>query len=57
MSHAITAMSMLMHGDPEYALQGFRKAAEVVKHDTGSVPEWLTSRVDLAAAEAAKQNR
>jgi len=50
-------MSMLMHGDPEYALQGFRKAAEVVKHDTGSVPEWLTSRVDLAAAEAAKQNR
>ena len=53
----IIGMSELMHGYPREALEDFRKAANVVKRDTGSVPPWLTSRVDLAAAEVAKQNR
>ena len=52
----IGAMSELMHGYPKEALEDFQKAANVVKHDTGSVPSWLTSRVDGAAAEAAKQS-
>jgi len=52
----ITAMTELMHGYPNEALEDFQKAANVVKRDTGSVPAWLTSRLDIAAAEAAKQN-
>jgi hypothetical protein len=51
----ITAMSMLMHGRPVDAVQFFQKAMEVVKRNTGSVPAWLTSRIDIATAEAAKQ--
>jgi hypothetical protein len=53
----IAAMSELMHGYPKEALEDFRKAANVVKRDTGSVPSWLTSRADIAAAEAAKQSQ
>ena len=52
----IIAMTELMHGDPKDAVEDFRKATSVVKRDTGSVPSWLTSRLDIAAAEAAKQN-
>jgi hypothetical protein len=52
----IVAMTELMHGYPSEALEDFQKAANVVKRDTGSVPVWLTSRLDFAAAEAAKQN-
>jgi hypothetical protein len=52
----IAAMTELMHGYPNEALEDFQKAANVVKRDTGSVPAWLTSRLDIAAAEAAKQN-
>ena len=52
----IAAMTELMHGYPNEALEDFQKAANVVKRDTGSVPPWLTSRLDVAAAEAAKQN-
>jgi hypothetical protein len=50
-------MSELMNGYPKEALEDFRKAADVVRRETGSVPTWLTSRVDVAATEAAKQNR
>jgi hypothetical protein len=53
----IVGMSEIMLGYPREALEDFQKAVNVVKRDTGSVPEWLTSRVDLAAAESAKQNR
>ena len=53
----IVGMSEIMLGYPREALEDFLKAVNVVKRDTGSVPAWLTSRVELAAAEAAKQNR
>lgn len=53
----IVAMSELMNGHPTDALEDFRKAANLVKRDTGSVPAWLTSRVDVAATEMAKQKR
>jgi hypothetical protein len=52
----IVAMTELMHGYPKEALEDFQKAANVVKRDTGSVPSWLTSRADVAAAEAAKRS-
>jgi hypothetical protein len=52
----IVAMSGLMHGYSKEALEDFQKAAQVVKRDTGSIPAWLTSRLEIAAAEAAKQN-
>ncbi len=50
------AMTDLMHGYPKEALEDFQQAANVVERDTGSVPAWLASRLDIAAAEAAKQN-
>ena len=53
----IIGMTEIMHGYPREALKDFQKAVNVVKCDTGSVPAWLTARVDIAAAEAAKQNR
>jgi hypothetical protein len=53
----IIGMTEAMHGYPREALEHFLKAVNVVKRDTGSVPAWLTSRVDLAAAEATKKNR
>jgi hypothetical protein len=53
----IGAMTKLLHGYPKEAVDDFREAAKVVKRDTGSVPEWLTSRIEIAAAEAAKQDR
>jgi hypothetical protein len=53
----INAMTKLMHGYPKEAVEDFQKAANVVQRDTGSVPAWLTSRIDIAAAEAGKQNR
>lgn len=34
----IGAMTKLLHGYPKEALEDFQKAANVVKHDTGSVP-------------------
>ena len=52
----INAMTKLMQGYPKEALEDFQKAANVVERDTGSVPAWLASRLDIAAAEAAKQN-
>jgi hypothetical protein len=51
----IMGMSKLMHGYPKEALEDFRKATDFVKWETGSVPRWLTSRVDVAAA-AVKQH-
>jgi hypothetical protein len=54
---AIIAMSEVMRGHAREALDDFRKAVNLVKHDTSSVPAWLSSSVDTAAAEAAKQNR
>jgi hypothetical protein len=53
----IIGMTEVMHGYPREALEDFHRAVNVVKRDTGSVPAWLASRVDLAAAQAAKQNR
>jgi hypothetical protein len=53
----IIGMTEIMHGHPREALQDFEKAVNIVKRDNGSAPAWLTSRVDVAAAEAAKQNR
>jgi hypothetical protein len=52
----VMGMTEAMHGYPGEGLGNFRKAANLVKRDTGSVPGWLTSRLDLAAAEAAKKN-
>ena len=46
-----------MHGYLRDALKDLQNAVHLVKRDTGSVPGWLTSGVDLAAAEVAKQNR
>jgi hypothetical protein len=48
---------MAMHGYPKDGLEYLRKAVNVVKRDTGSVPAWLMSRVDAVAPDAAKQNR
>lgn len=53
----IVGMSMAMHGYLKEALEDFQKALNVVRRDTGSVPGWLTSRVDFFAARAAKDNR
>lgn len=53
----IGAMTKLMHGYPKDAVEDFQKASQLVKRDTGSVPAWLTSRIEIAAAEAAKQKR
>jgi len=48
----IMGMSELMHGYPKDGLETLQAAVKVVKRDTGSVPAWLTSRVDLAAQAA-----
>ena len=53
----IIGMTKAMHGYAGEALVDFQKAENMVRRDTGSVPEWLTSRVSLVAAEAAKENR
>lgn len=50
----IIGISMLMHGQPKDALSALQEAVEVAKQETGSVPAWLPSRVELAAAEAKK---
>lgn len=52
----VVAMSELMHGYAKEAVEVFQRATHVVKRDTGSVPAWLTSRLDIAIAEAAKRN-
>ena len=51
----IGAMTAILHGYVKEALRDFTRAVKTVKRDTGSVPPWLASRLDLAAAEAAKQ--
>jgi hypothetical protein len=53
----ILGMTAINHGHPREALIVFQEAVKVNERDTGSAPKWLTSRVDLAAAEVAKQNR
>jgi hypothetical protein len=53
----IIGMTEIMHGYPREALGDFQKAVKVVERDNGSAPAWLTSRVDFAAAEAAKVKR
>jgi hypothetical protein len=55
--YTIGAMSIAVHGAPEEALPLFQSAIALVKRDTGSVPLWLKSRADMAASDAAKQNR
>jgi hypothetical protein len=52
----IGGMTVLMHGDPKAAVGYFKKAVDVVKRGAGSAPESLTSRMDIAVKEAAKQN-
>lgn len=51
----IAAMSMLMTGHPEDAISIFLKATDVVKRDTGSVPVWLESRIEIAKVQVAKE--
>jgi hypothetical protein len=53
----IIGMTELMHAYPREALKDFQKAVSVVRRDTGSVPEWLASRVDLAATEVTREKR
>jgi hypothetical protein len=53
--YTIGAMSMAMHGAPKEAAPVFQSAVTLVKRDTGSVPLWLKSRADMAAAGV--QNR
>ncbi len=53
----IGAMSALMSGHSAQAVEFLDKAKGVVKRDTGSVPPWLESRAEIAAAEAAKEKR
>jgi hypothetical protein len=55
----LTIMGMTYgdHGYPKEALDFFQRAVTVAKRDTGSAPGWLTSRVDIAAAEATKGSR
>ena len=53
----ILGMTWLMHDYPRGGLEDFQEAMNVIKRDGGTVPAWLKSRVDLAAAEVAKQNR
>jgi hypothetical protein len=48
----ILGMSELMRGYPKSGLEILQAAAKVVKRDTGSVPAWLTSRINLAAQAA-----
>ena len=50
-------MSELMRGHPVDALKDLREAANEAKRDDGGAPARLTSRIDMAAAEAAKQSR
>ncbi len=45
----IIGMSQLMHRYYKDGLETLQIAVKIVKRDTGSVPAWLTSRVDLAA--------
>ena len=52
----IVGMTELMHGYAKEAQEDLERAVNVAKRDAGSAPEWLISRVGLAAAEAAKQN-
>jgi hypothetical protein len=52
----IIGMTDIMHGYPKEALEAFKAAVAMVERDDGSAPAWLTSRVEMAAAEAAKQN-
>ncbi|GLH76190.1 hypothetical protein SSBR45G_10980 [Bradyrhizobium sp. SSBR45G] len=50
----IVGISMLMRGQAKDALSALQEAVEVVKQETGAVPAWLPSRVELAEAEAKK---
>jgi hypothetical protein len=52
----IMGMSSLMHGYPKDGLAGLQVAVDVVKRDTGSVPAWLASRIDIAT-QAAQGNQ
>jgi len=52
----IIGMTMGMHEGFDVALTAFQRAKDLAKRDTGSVPEWLTSRADIFVSEAAKQN-
>jgi hypothetical protein len=52
----IFGMFNLTHGRPKQAIENFQTAANLVRRDIGSVPAWLTSRLDVAVAEAAKQS-
>jgi hypothetical protein len=48
----IIGMSALMHGYAKEGLEHLQGAVNVVRRDTGSVPAWLTSRVDIASQAA-----
>ncbi len=52
----IFGMSELMNGYPREALNAFRLAKKLVERDTGSIPQWLNSRIDLAKQELEKKS-
>ena len=53
----IMGMAAAMRGYFKEALRAIQMAEKLVERDTGSVPTWLSSRVNIVAAEAAKKDR
>jgi len=51
----IIALSESMHGYFQEAVGDLKRAAALVERDTGSVPAWLSDRIDVIGAEAAKR--
>jgi hypothetical protein len=53
----IVGMSEADHGLTKDALVPLEGAVKIVQRETGSVPRWLTSRIELIAADAARPIR
>ena len=53
----IVGMAEADHGLTKDALVPLEGAVKIVQRETGSVPPWLTSRVELIAADAAKSSQ
>ena len=53
----IIGMTQADYGFTKEAMGPLIAAAKVAQRDTGSVPPWLKSRIDLVAADAAKSSR
>ena len=50
--YVIAGLSVLMLDHPADALSDLRNAERLVLRDTGSIPVWLASRIDIAAKQA-----